>query len=63
MQEWNEVLNDDLWDSFRTEFAEWIDENFKLTSIIIQKKLKAFLRARDVWIMKSFKLIIAKSFA
>jgi hypothetical protein len=63
MQEWDELLDDDLWDLFRTEFAEWIDENFKLTSIIIQKKLKTFLRSRDVWIMKSSKLIIAKSFA
>jgi hypothetical protein len=63
MQEWDELLDDDLWNSFRTEFAEWIDENFKLASIIIQKKFRAFLRARDVWIMKLFKLIIAKSFA
>jgi hypothetical protein len=63
MQEWNELLDDDLWDSFRTEFAEWIDENFKLASIIIQKKLKTFLQSRNVWVMKSSKLIIAKSFA
>jgi hypothetical protein len=63
MQEWNELLNDDLWDSFRTEFVEWIDENFKLASIIIQKKLRTFLRSRDVWVMKSSKLIIVKSFA
>jgi hypothetical protein len=63
MQEWDELLNDDLWDSFRTEFVEWIDENFKLASITIQKKLRTFLRSRDVWVMKSSKLIIAKSFA
>jgi hypothetical protein len=63
MQEWDELSNDDLWNSFCTGFVEWIDENFKLTSIIIQKKFKAFLQARDVWIMKSLKLIIAKSFA
>jgi hypothetical protein len=63
MQEWNELLNDDMWDSFRTKFVEWIDENFKLASITIQKKLKTFLRSRDVWVMKSSKLIIAKSLA
>ncbi len=63
MQEWDELLDDDLCNSFRTEFAEWIDENFKLASITIQKKFKAFLRARDVWVMKSLKLIIAKSLA
>jgi hypothetical protein len=63
MQEWDELLNDDLWDSFRTEFVEWIDENFKLASITIQKKLRTFLRSRNVWVIKSSKLIIAKSFA
>ncbi len=63
MQEWEELLNNDLWDSFHTEFAEWIDENSKLTSITIRKNFKAFLRSRDVWVMKSSKLIIAKSLA
>jgi hypothetical protein len=63
MREWDELLDDDLWNSFRVDFVEWIDENFKLASIIIQKKFKAFLRSRDVWIMKSSTQIIAKSFA
>jgi hypothetical protein len=63
MQEWDELLNDDLWDSFRTEFAEWIYEDFKLASITTQKKFRAFLRSRDVWIMKSSTQIIAKSLA
>jgi hypothetical protein len=61
MQEWDELLNDDLWNSFRTKFAEWIYEDFKLTSITCQKKLRTFLRFRDVWVMKSSTQIIAKS--
>ncbi len=61
IREWDELLNDDLWESFRDEFVEWIDEDFKLATIICQKKFRTFLRSRDVWVMKSSKLIIAKS--
>jgi hypothetical protein len=63
MQEWNELLDDDLWDSFHTKFVEWIDENFKLAKIICLKKFRTYLRSRDVWIMKSSQLTIAKSLA
>jgi hypothetical protein len=48
MQEWDGLLDNDLWDSFRTEFAGWIDEKFKLASITIQKKFRIYLRVRGV---------------
>ncbi len=63
MRKWDELLNDDLWNSFRVDFVEWIDENFKLASITTQKKFRAFLWSRNVWVMKSSTQIIAKSFA
>ncbi len=63
MREWDELLDDDLWNSFHTKFAEWINEDFKLASITIQKKFRAFLRSRDVWVMKSTTQTIAKSLA
>jgi broad specificity phosphatase PhoE len=48
MQEWDGLLDNDLWDSFRTEFAEWTDEDFKLATITCQKKFRAYLRSRGV---------------
>ncbi len=61
MMEWDGLLDNDLWDSFRDEFAEWTDEDFKLATITCQKKFRAYLRSRGVWVMKHERKTIAKS--
>jgi hypothetical protein len=61
MMKWDELLDNDLWNSFRTEFAEWIDEDFKLSTITCQKKFRAYLRSRDIWVMKYERKTIANS--
>jgi hypothetical protein len=56
------MKNDTLWKQFRKNFAEWIEDDFKIDVLNIRlKRLRNVLRKRDVWILKDSKIIIAKS--
>ncbi len=55
--------NISLWEQFRDDFEKWIENDFKQDVFNhILRKIRDFLRKRDVWIMKnSKKIIIARS--
>jgi hypothetical protein len=56
-----DMKNDTLWEQFRKNFAEWIEDDFKINvSNICLRRLRNILRKRDVWILKDSKIIIAK---
>jgi hypothetical protein len=56
------MKNDTLWEQFRENFAEWIEDDFKIDVLNIRlRRLRNVLRKRDVWILKDSKVIIAKS--
>jgi hypothetical protein len=57
-----DMKNDTLWKQFRKNFAEWIENDFKINVLNIRlRRLRNALRKRDVWILKDAKMIIAKS--
>ncbi len=56
------MKNDTLWEQFKKNFAEWIENDFKRDVLNIRlRRLRNVLRKRDVWILKDSKMIIAKS--
>jgi hypothetical protein len=56
-----DMKNDTLWKQFRKNFAEWIEDDFKIDVLNIRlRRLRNALRKRDVWILKDSKMIIAK---
>ncbi len=57
-----DMKNDTLWEQFRENFAEWIEDDFKIDVLNIRlRRLRNALRKRDVWVLKDSKIIIAKS--
>lgn len=50
----------DLWETYRGDFEGYTEDDFKRASIHCQRKLRAFLRKRGVWVERS-KLTIARS--
>ncbi len=55
------MKNDTLWEQFKKNFAEWIEDDFKINVLNIRlRRLRNALRKRDVWILKDSKMIIAK---
>jgi hypothetical protein len=57
-----DMKNDTLWKQFRENFAEWIENDFKIDVLNIRlRRLRNALRKRNVWILKNPKMIIAKS--
>ncbi len=56
-----DMKNDTLWKQFREDFAEWIEDDFKINVLNIRlRRLRNALRKRDVWVLKDSKIIIAK---
>jgi hypothetical protein len=57
-----DMKNDTLWEQFRKNFAEWIEDDFKIDVLnICLRRLRNVLRKRNVWILKDSNMIIAKS--
>jgi hypothetical protein len=56
-----DMKNDTLWKKFSKDFAEWIEDDFKIDVLNIRlRRLRNALRKRDVWVLKNSKMIIAK---
>ncbi len=56
-----DMKDDTLWEQFRENFAEWIEDDFKIDVLNIRlRRLRNALRKRDVWVLKDSKMIIAK---
>ncbi len=53
--------NKDLWEQFRDDFEEWTKTTFKEATIDASKALRAYLRQRDVWVVKYERKTTAKS--
>jgi hypothetical protein len=57
-----DIKNDTLWKQFKENFAEWIEDDFKIDVLNIRlRRLRNAMRKRDVWVLKDSKMIIAKS--
>jgi hypothetical protein len=57
-----DMKNDTLWEQFKKNFTEWIEDDFKIDVLNIRlRRLRNALRKQDVWILKDSKMIIAKS--
>jgi hypothetical protein len=55
------MKNDTLWKQLRENFAEWIEDDFKINVLNTRlRRLRNALRKQDVWILKDAKMIIAK---
>jgi hypothetical protein len=60
--DWEDLKDDTLWKQFRKNFVGWIENDFKSRILNIRlRRLRDALRKRDVWVLKYFKMIIAKS--
>jgi AAA+ ATPase superfamily predicted ATPase len=57
---WN-FKNKNLWKQFQDDFEEWTKTTFKKATINVLRALQAYLRERDVWVMKHKRKTIAKS--
>jgi hypothetical protein len=56
------LKNDTLWEQFRKNFVDWIEDDFISEVLNIRlRRLRNALRKRDVWILKDSRIIIAKS--
>jgi hypothetical protein len=56
------LKNDTLWEQFKEDFVDWIEDDFKSEVLNIRlRRLQKVLRKRDVWVLKDAKMIIAKS--
>jgi hypothetical protein len=57
-----DLKDDTLWEQFRENFVDWVEDDFKSEVWNIRlKRLRNALRKRDVWTLKDAKMIIAKS--
>jgi hypothetical protein len=57
-----DLKDDTLWEQFRKNFVDWIEDDFKSEVLNIRlRRLRNALRKRDVWILKDAKMTIAKS--
>jgi hypothetical protein len=55
------LKNDTLWEQFKKNFVDWIEDDFMSEVLIIRlRRLRNALRKRDVWILKDSRIIIAK---
>jgi hypothetical protein len=55
------LKNDTLWEQFRKNFVDWIEDDFKSEVLNIRlRRLRNALRKRDVWILKDSQMTIAK---
>jgi hypothetical protein len=55
------LKNDTLWEQFKKNFVDWIENDFKSKVLNIRlRRLRNALRKRDVWILKDARIIIAK---
>ncbi len=59
-KKWN-FENKDLWEQFRDDFEEWTKTTFKKATIDVLRALRAYLRERDVRVIKHKRKTIAKS--
>jgi hypothetical protein len=56
-----DIKNDTLWLQFKKNFAEWIEDDFKIDVLNIRlRRLRNALEKRNVWVLKNVKMIIAK---
>jgi hypothetical protein len=44
-------MNDDLWEQYREDFADFKEANFKACSVVIVYKLRALLRSQGMWVL------------
>jgi CRISPR/Cas system CMR subunit Cmr6 (Cas7 group RAMP superfamily) len=55
------LKNDTLWEQFKKNFVDWIENDFKEEILNIRlKRLRNVLRKRNVWILKDSQMIIVK---
>jgi hypothetical protein len=50
-----------LWVTFRDDFEEWTEQNFKITTNDVLRSLRNFLRKQSVWISRQKRKTIARS--
>ncbi len=55
--------DENLWEQFRHDFADWNEARFRLTTLEAQRELRAYLRIHEVWIRREREIVIAKTFA
>jgi hypothetical protein len=55
--------DENLWEQFRHDFADWDEVRFRLTTQKAQRELRAYLRLHDVWIRREREIVITKTFA
>ena len=51
----------DLWETFREDFEDFTEEDFKSAGTHWLRQLRSFLRKRGVWILKNERVTIARS--
>ncbi len=57
-----DLKDDTLWEQFRENFVDWIENDFKEEILNIRlRRLRNALRKRDVWILKDSRVTIASS--
>ena len=63
LQLWDKLdfYDDDLWESFKEEYGELTEQDFKLVSNHYLRKMQNFLRQQGVWILKDRNVTISKS--
>jgi hypothetical protein len=56
-----DLKDDTLWEQFRENFVDWIEDDFKSEVLNIRlRRLRNALRKRDVWVLKDSQMTIAK---
>ncbi len=55
--------NENLWERFRHDFADWNEVRFRLTTQKAQRELRAYLRLHDVWVRREREIVITKTLA
>ena len=59
--EYYKLMNDDLWEQYKEDFANFTEATFKACSIIPIRNLRALLRDQGVWVEKEKRVTIARS--
>jgi hypothetical protein len=59
----NNFKNENLWEQFRHDFADWNETRFRFTTFEAQRELRAYFRLHDVWIKREREIVITKTFA
>jgi len=55
------LINDDLWEQYKEDFADFTEATFKACSIIPVRNLRNLLRHQGVWVKKDKQVTITQS--